>query len=35
MYTDTDMDSTQEGFYTLNNKFQGKDTVTVYVQKTF
>lgn len=36
MYTDTDMDATQQAFYTTGaNHFVGKDTVTVYIQKTF
>lgn len=34
-YTDTSMNSTQEAFYTINNRFIGKDTVTVFVSKSF
>jgi uncharacterized protein (TIGR02001 family) len=35
-YTDTDMDSTQKAFYTNpQGRFLGKDTLTVFVQKTF
>jgi uncharacterized protein (TIGR02001 family) len=37
-YTDTlGMDSAQKAFYTVsgNNRFLGKDTVTVFIQKTF
>jgi uncharacterized protein (TIGR02001 family) len=35
-YTDTDMDSTQEAFYTnAGGRFLGKETFTVFVQKTF
>lgn len=35
-YTDTDMDSTQQAFYTNpQGRFLGKDTFSVFVQKTF
>ena len=34
-YTDTSMNSTQEAFYTINHRFIGKDTVTVFVSKSF
>jgi len=38
-YSDTDMTSTQQAFYTTpaaaGSKFVGKDTITVFVQKTF
>lgn len=35
-YTDTDMNSTQEAFYTNEqNRFLGKDAFTVYLQKSF
>ena len=35
-YTDTDMNSTQKAFYTTpGGRFIGKDTFTVYLQKTF
>ncbi|MEK6592815.1 MAG: TorF family putative porin [Pseudomonadota bacterium] len=34
-YTGTNMDTAQEGFYTANNRFLGKDTFTVFLQKTF
>jgi len=36
VYSDTDMDTTQTAFYTnALGRFVGKDTVTVFVQKTF
>jgi uncharacterized protein (TIGR02001 family) len=34
-YTDTDMTSAQEGFYTVNGKKLGDGAVTVFIQKTF
>jgi uncharacterized protein (TIGR02001 family) len=35
-YTDTDMNSTQEAFYTnAAGRFLGKETFVVFVQKTF
>jgi uncharacterized protein (TIGR02001 family) len=34
-YTDTDMDSTQEAFYTINGKFIGDSQGVVFLQKTF
>jgi uncharacterized protein (TIGR02001 family) len=35
-YTDTDMDTTQEAFYTnASGRFLGKETFVVFVQKTF
>lgn len=35
-YTDTDMNATQEAFYTNpQGRFLGKDTLTVFIQKTF
>ncbi len=34
-YTDTSMNSAQEAFYTINNRFIGKDTVTVFISKSF
>jgi hypothetical protein len=37
-YTDTDMSATQQAFYTpgaYGARFMGKDTFTVFIQKTF
>jgi uncharacterized protein (TIGR02001 family) len=35
-YTDTDMDATQQAFYTTaSGRYVGKDTFTVFIQKTF
>ena len=34
-YSDTDMSSRQKNFYTANGRFIGRDTFTVFLQKTF
>ena len=34
-YTDTDMNARKKNFYTANGRFIGRDTFTVFVQKSF